>query len=123
MNGRNAITIVSMMVLVGTEVFAVAIAAGWALAGLFDLGDRVGPRPDGRLQPVRRLDHAPAVAAGDQHRAAADRHGRAPAISPPSQAGHPGAHPVDRASAMLLVAVPGIMRNDAAGHTPVPGYA
>ena len=41
MNGRNAITIVSMMVLVGTEVFAVAIAAGWALAGLFDLGDRV----------------------------------------------------------------------------------
>nr|WP_204262754.1 hypothetical protein [Methylobacterium sp. BTF04] len=31
-----------MMVLVGTEVFAVAIAAGWALAGLFDLGDTVG---------------------------------------------------------------------------------
>lgn len=30
------------MVLVGTEVFAVAIAAGWALAGLFDLGDTVG---------------------------------------------------------------------------------
>jgi hypothetical protein len=41
-NGRNAITIVSMMVLVGTEVFAVAIAAGWAVAGIFDLGDRVG---------------------------------------------------------------------------------
>jgi len=41
-NARNAITILSMMVLVGTEVFAVAIAAGWALAGLFDLGDRVG---------------------------------------------------------------------------------
>ncbi len=31
-----------MMVLVGTEVFAVAIAAGWAVAGLFDLGDTVG---------------------------------------------------------------------------------
>ena len=30
------------MVLVGTEVFAAAIAAGWALAGLLDLGDRVG---------------------------------------------------------------------------------
>ena len=41
-NARNAITIVSMMVLVGTEVFAVAVAAGWALAGIFDLGDRVG---------------------------------------------------------------------------------
>lgn len=42
MNTRNLITIVSMMVLVGTEVFAVAVAAGWALAGLFDLGERVG---------------------------------------------------------------------------------
>ncbi|KOX41857.1 7TM diverse intracellular signaling [Streptomyces purpurogeneiscleroticus] len=31
-----------MMVLVGTEVFAVAIAAGWAIAGIFDLGERVG---------------------------------------------------------------------------------
>ena len=41
-NARNAITILSMMVLVGTEVFAVAIAAGWALAGIFDLGDRAG---------------------------------------------------------------------------------
>lgn len=41
-NTRNLITIVSMMVLVGTEVFAVAIASGWALAGLLDLGDRVG---------------------------------------------------------------------------------
>ncbi|WP_128560250.1 hypothetical protein [Methylobacterium crusticola] len=30
------------MVLVGTEVFAVAIAAGWALAGIFELGDLVG---------------------------------------------------------------------------------
>ena len=42
MNTRNFVTILSMMVLVGTEVFAVAIAAGWALAGLFDLGDTVG---------------------------------------------------------------------------------
>jgi hypothetical protein len=41
-NTRNFVTILSMMVLVGTEVFAVAIAAGWALAGLFDLGDTVG---------------------------------------------------------------------------------
>lgn len=42
MNTRNLITILSMMVLVGTEVFAVAIAAGWAIAGLFELGDTVG---------------------------------------------------------------------------------
>ena len=42
MNVRNLITIVSLMVLVGTEVFAAAIAAGWALAGLFELGDIVG---------------------------------------------------------------------------------
>ncbi|GJD43104.1 hypothetical protein AFCDBAGC_0948 [Methylobacterium cerastii] len=41
-NARNLITILSMMVLVGTEVFAVAIAAGWAIAGLFELGDTVG---------------------------------------------------------------------------------
>lgn len=41
-NTRNLITILSLMVLVGTEVFAAAIAAGWALAGLFELGDRVG---------------------------------------------------------------------------------
>ena len=38
---RNLITIIGLMVLVGTEVFAAAIAAGWALAGLLDLGDRV----------------------------------------------------------------------------------
>ena len=42
MNLRNLITIVSLMVLVGTEVFAAAIAAGWAIAGLFELGDTVG---------------------------------------------------------------------------------
>ena len=42
MNIRNLITIVSLMVLVGTEVFAAAVAAGWARAGLFELGDTVG---------------------------------------------------------------------------------
>ena len=42
MNTRNLITIVSMMVLVGTEVFGVALAAGWAIAGLLELGDIVG---------------------------------------------------------------------------------
>ena len=39
---RNLVTLVSIMVLVGVEVFAVAIAAGWALAGIFELGDTVG---------------------------------------------------------------------------------
>ena len=41
-NWRNVITIMSIMILVGAEVFGVAIAAGWALAGLFELGDYVG---------------------------------------------------------------------------------
>ncbi len=39
---RSLVTILSIMVLVGVEVFAVAIAAGWALAGIFELGDLVG---------------------------------------------------------------------------------
>jgi hypothetical protein len=30
------------MILVGAEVFGVAISAGWAIAGLFELGDIVG---------------------------------------------------------------------------------
>ena len=41
-NWRNLITIISIMVLIGTEVFGVAISAGWAIAGLFELGDIVG---------------------------------------------------------------------------------
>ena len=39
---RNLITIISVLILIGTEVFGVALAAGWALAGLFELGDTVG---------------------------------------------------------------------------------
>ena len=41
-NWRNVVTIVSIMILVGAEVFGVAIAAGWAIAGLFELGNLVG---------------------------------------------------------------------------------
>jgi len=37
-NWRNLTTIISVMILVGAEVFGVALAAGWALAGLFGLG-------------------------------------------------------------------------------------
>ena len=36
---RNLITIVSVLILVGTEVFGVALAGGWAIAGLFELGE------------------------------------------------------------------------------------
>nr|WP_043750719.1 hypothetical protein [Methylobacterium nodulans] len=42
MSTRNLVTLISIMVLVGTEVFGVAVAAGWAIAGLFELGDLVG---------------------------------------------------------------------------------
>ena len=41
-NWRNLITVVSIMILVGAEVFGVAISAGWAIAGLFELRDIVG---------------------------------------------------------------------------------
>ncbi|WP_425515527.1 hypothetical protein [Microvirga antarctica] len=41
-NWRNLITIVSIMILVATEVFGVALAGGWAIAGLFELGSTVG---------------------------------------------------------------------------------
>ena len=41
-NWRNVVTIVSIMILVGAEVFGVAISAGWAIAGLFELGTVVG---------------------------------------------------------------------------------
>jgi hypothetical protein len=32
----------SLMVLIGVEVFAVALSGGWAIAGLFELGDVIG---------------------------------------------------------------------------------
>ncbi len=35
-------TLISLMVLVGIEVFAVAISGAWAIAGLFDLGQTIG---------------------------------------------------------------------------------
>lgn len=38
----NLLTVISLMILIGTEVLGVALAAGWALAGLFELGDTVG---------------------------------------------------------------------------------
>jgi len=41
-NWRNLVTVVSIMILVGAEVFGVAISAGWAIAGLLELGPIVG---------------------------------------------------------------------------------
>ena len=38
---RNLVTVVSLAILVGIEVFGLALAAGWAIAGLFELGDYV----------------------------------------------------------------------------------
>ena len=38
---RNLVTIVSVMILVGAEVFGVALAVGWAIAGLFELGTAI----------------------------------------------------------------------------------
>ena len=38
---RNLVTIVSVLILIGTEVFGVALSAGWAIAGLFELGNTV----------------------------------------------------------------------------------
>ena len=42
LNWGNLLTVISVMVLIGTEVIGVALAGGWALAGLFELGDTVG---------------------------------------------------------------------------------
>lgn len=40
--GDHALTTISLMVLIAVEVFAVALSSGWAIAGLFELGDHVG---------------------------------------------------------------------------------
>lgn len=40
-NKRNFTTIICAAILIGTEVFGIAFAAGWAIAGIFELGDAV----------------------------------------------------------------------------------
>jgi len=37
--GGGLFTVISVAVLVGTEIMGAALAAGWALAGLFELGE------------------------------------------------------------------------------------
>ncbi len=39
LGAKSLITVVSAIVLVATEFFALALAAGWAIAGLLELGD------------------------------------------------------------------------------------
>lgn len=39
MNWTNVITVVSAAILIGTEIIGAGFAAGWAIAGLFGLGD------------------------------------------------------------------------------------
>ena len=41
-NLRSTITVVSALVFVATQVLGVSIAAGWAIAGLFELGNTIG---------------------------------------------------------------------------------
>ena len=38
LNSSNMFTVISLAILVGTEVFAVALASAWAVGGLFELG-------------------------------------------------------------------------------------
>jgi hypothetical protein len=41
-NWRNLTLVVSLGILIAVELFGVALASGWALAGLFELGPIVG---------------------------------------------------------------------------------
>ncbi len=41
LNTRNFTTIICAAILIGTEVFGLAFAAGWAIAGIFELGTAV----------------------------------------------------------------------------------
>ncbi len=41
MNTRNFVTIICAAILIGAEVFGLAFAAGWAIAGMFELGRTV----------------------------------------------------------------------------------
>jgi len=40
-NWTNAVTLISVGVLVGTELVGAGVAAGWAIGGLFQLGDLI----------------------------------------------------------------------------------
>ena len=48
-NWTNARTLISVAILVGTELFGAAAAAGWAIGGLFQLGETVTHILEGAL--------------------------------------------------------------------------
>jgi len=52
LNVGRLVTIVSLAILVGTELFGLALAAGWAIAGLFELHLVFGPHIDKVLMLV-----------------------------------------------------------------------
>ena len=39
LNSRNALTVLSATILVGVELLVAGVAGGWALAGMFGLGE------------------------------------------------------------------------------------
>jgi hypothetical protein len=39
--GRSLVTVLSVMILIGVEVFGVALAGGWALGGLLEQSDTI----------------------------------------------------------------------------------
>ena len=41
LDAGNLVTVISVLILVGAEVFGIAVAASWAIAGLFELGDAI----------------------------------------------------------------------------------
>jgi hypothetical protein len=41
MNWKNLGTVISLVILVGAEIFGVALASGWAIAGWFQLGSTI----------------------------------------------------------------------------------
>jgi hypothetical protein len=67
LNLKNLTTVIAVGILVGTEVFAVALAAGWAIAGLFELGDTVA-----LILMGRHLDHDQIRPPGFKRRALAE---------------------------------------------------
>jgi hypothetical protein len=38
-NAKNALTVISATILVGVEILVAGVAGGWALAGMFGLGE------------------------------------------------------------------------------------
>jgi len=48
-NWRNALTLMSVAVLVGTELVGAGAAAGWAIGGLFGLGEPITHMLEGLL--------------------------------------------------------------------------